>query len=76
MSLLSELLSRWCQVELKMHELKKSYDEKVMQKEKLRKKSEHTEMMLDRASQLVSGLASERERWLQTVGVRGSEGAS
>ena len=53
-----------------MLELKTMYDEKLAMKEDLRKKSEHTEMMLDRASQLVSGLASERERWLQTVQVR------
>ncbi|KAK2155716.1 hypothetical protein LSH36_233g08055 [Paralvinella palmiformis] len=55
------------EVEAKMAELKKQYDEKLAQKEELRKKAEHTEMMLDRASKLVSGLAGERERWLETV---------
>ena len=58
------------QVEAKMADLKKQYDEKLAQKEELRKKAEHLEMMLDRASKLVSGLAGERERWELTVQVR------
>ncbi len=53
-----------------MADLKKQYDEKLAQKEELRKKAEHLEMMLDRASKLVSGLAGERERWELTVQVR------
>ena len=53
-----------------MEQLKKEYDEKLAQKEELRKKAEHTEMMLDRASKLVEGLAGERERWELTVEVR------
>ena len=53
-----------------MTELKLAYDEKLSHKEDLRKKAEHTEMMLDRASKLVSGLAGERERWEETVKVR------
>ena len=57
------------QVEAKMTELKKQYDEKLAQKEDLRKRAEHTEMMLDRASKLVSGLAGERARWEETVKV-------
>ena len=52
-----------------MEQLKKEYDEKLAQKEELRKKAEHTEMMLDRASKLVEGLAGERERWELTVEV-------
>ena len=59
------------QVEAKMSQLKQEYDEKLTQKEDLRKKAEHTELMLDRASKLVSGLAGERERWEITVKVRG-----
>ena len=54
-------------VEAKMAELKQQYEEKLAQKEDLRKKAEHTEMMLDRASKLVSGLAGERTRWEETV---------
>ena len=52
-----------------MAELKQQYEEKLSQKEELRKKAEHTEMMLDRASKLVSGLSGERDRWEETVKV-------
>ena len=57
------------QVEAKMADLKRQYDEKLQQKEELRKKSDFMEMMLDRASQLVSGLIGEKERWENTVTV-------
>jgi dynein heavy chain, axonemal len=57
------------QVEMKLAELKQQFDEKLAQKEELRKKSEHMELMLDRASQLVSGLTGEKERWENTVKV-------
>ena len=40
---------------------------KMEQKEELRRKAEHTEKMLDRASKLVSGLAGEKDRWEKTV---------
>ena len=53
-----------------MAELKIMYEEKLAQKEELKKKAEHTEMMLDRAQKLVSGLAGERIRWEETVKVR------
>ena len=52
-----------------MAELKQQYDEKLAQKEELKRKAEHTELMLDRASKLVSGLAGERIRWQETVKV-------
>ena len=45
-----------------MAELQQQYTEKLKQKEELKEKAEHTEKMLMRASQLVSGLAGERER--------------
>ena len=45
-----------------MAELQQQYTEKLKQKEELKEKAEHTEKMLQRASQLVSGLAGERER--------------
>lgn len=61
---------------MKMAELKKAYDEKLAQKEDLRKRSEHMEMMLDRASQLVSGLTGEKERWEITVTVSRSRNIS
>lgn len=50
--------------------LKKQYDEKLAQKEELRKKSEEMEMKLERAGMLVSGLAGEKARWEETVQVR------
>lgn len=45
------------------------YDEKLAQKEELRKKAELTELKLDRAGKLVSGLAGERDRWEASVKV-------
>ena len=66
---LQEAKDKLAEVEAKMAELKQQYDEKLAQKEDLRKKAEHTEMMLDRASKLVSGLAGERDRWEETVAV-------
>lgn len=53
----------------KLEMLKKQYDEKLAQKEELRKKSEDMEMKLERAGLLVSGLASEKARWEETVKV-------
>lgn len=56
-----------------MEELKKQYDEKSAQKEELRKKAEITELKLERAGKLVSGLAGERDRWEASVKVRKPE---
>lgn len=53
-----------------MEMLKKQYDEKLAQKEELRKKSEEMELKLERAGMLVSGLAGEKARWEETVQVR------
>ena len=53
----------------KMEELKRVYDEKLDQKEDLRRKADYTEMMLERAAKLVEGLAEERVRWEKTVEV-------
>jgi len=38
-----------------MSELKEEYDNKLSQKEELRRKAEQTELMLERAGKLVSG---------------------
>lgn len=56
-----------------MEELKRQYDEKSAQKEELRKKAEITELKLERAGKLVSGLAGERDRWEASVKVREKE---
>ena len=53
-----------------MEELKQQYDEKLAMKEDLRRKAELTEIKLDRAGKLVSGLAGERDRWEKSVQVR------
>ena len=53
-----------------MEELKRQYDEKSAQKEELRKKAEITELKLERAGKLVSGLAGERDRWEASVKVK------
>ena len=53
-----------------MTELQQQYQDKLNQKEELKQKAEHTELMLDRAAKLVSGLAGERVRWEETVKVR------
>lgn len=55
-----------------MEDLKRQYDEKLAQKEELRKKAELTELKLDRAGKLVSGLAGERDRWEASVKVLSS----
>lgn len=67
---LSEAKAKLAEVEAKMAQLKKEYDEKLAQKEELKRKAEYTEMMLDRAGKLVEGLAGERIRWEETVKVR------
>lgn len=64
---LQEARDKLAEVEGKMEQLKKEYDEKLAQKEELRQKAEHTEMMLNRASLLVDGLAGEKDRWERTV---------
>jgi predicted nuclease with TOPRIM domain len=57
------------QVTDRMEDLKRQYDEKLAQKDELRKKAELTELKLDRAGKLVSGLAGERDRWEASVKV-------
>lgn len=64
------LYSNLSQVAEKLEMLKKQYDEKLAQKEELRKKSEEMELKLERAGMLVSGLAGEKARWEETVQVR------
>lgn len=58
------------QVEEKLAELKRQYDEKLAQKEELKAKAEMLELKLDRAAKLVSGLAGERVRWEESVKVQ------
>ncbi len=55
------------EIQRQIEDLKKQYDEKMVQKEKLAKEIEFMEMMLDRATRLISGLAGEKTRWEETV---------
>lgn len=55
-----------------MNSLKKQYDDKLAQKEELQKQAELTELKLDRAGKLVTGLAGERVRWEETAKVGSS----
>ncbi|XP_039087571.1 dynein heavy chain 2, axonemal [Hyaena hyaena] len=64
---LAEAQEKLREVAEKLEMLKKQYDEKLAQKEELRKKSEDMEVKLERAGLLVSGLASEKARWEETV---------
>ncbi|CAG5116906.1 unnamed protein product, partial [Candidula unifasciata] len=64
---LAEAKAKLAEVEAKLLELKLSYDEKLAQKEELRRKADLTELMLDRAQRLMSGLHSERVRWEEKV---------
>lgn len=57
------------QVAEKLDELQKQLGEKLLMKENLRKKSDEMEVKLDRADKLVTGLAGERVRWEERVGV-------
>uniref|UniRef100_A0A1I8HFN9 AAA domain-containing protein n=1 Tax=Macrostomum lignano TaxID=282301 RepID=A0A1I8HFN9_9PLAT len=64
---LREAEEKLAAVEAKMKELQDQYNGKMEEKENLRRKAEHTEKMLDRANQLVDGLAGEKVRWEQSV---------
>ncbi|XP_073903039.1 dynein axonemal heavy chain 2 isoform X4 [Castor canadensis] len=64
---LAEAQEKLREVAEKLEMLKRQYDEKLAQKEELRKKSEEMELKLERAGMLVSGLAGEKARWEETV---------
>ncbi|XP_005399515.1 PREDICTED: dynein heavy chain 2, axonemal isoform X2 [Chinchilla lanigera] len=64
---LAEAQEKLREVAEKLEMLKKQYDEKLAQKEELRKKSEEMQIKLERAGMLVSGLAGEKARWEETV---------
>ncbi|XP_075914114.1 dynein axonemal heavy chain 2-like [Petromyzon marinus] len=51
----------------RMETLKRQYDEKLAQKEELRRSAEEMEVKLERAGALVAGLAGEKARWELTV---------
>ena len=66
---LREAKEKLREVKDKLETLQKEYEEKLATKEDLRKKAELTELKLDRAAKLVTGLAGERVRWEESVKV-------
>ena len=67
---LHEAKEKLREVKEKLDELQRQYEEKLATKEELKKKAELTELKLDRAAKLVSGLAGERVRWEESIKVR------
>ncbi|KAA0188249.1 Dynein heavy chain axonemal, partial [Fasciolopsis buskii] len=65
--LLAQAQAKLDEINAEIRRLQEQYNDKMQQKEELRKSAEHTEKMLDRASKLVSGLAGEKNRWEITV---------
>ena len=66
---LREAKDKLREVKEKLEELQRQYEEKLATKEDLKNKAELTELRLDRAAKLVSGLAGERVRWEESVKV-------
>lgn len=64
---LKEAKGKLNEIQEKLQELKTQYDEKAELKEKLRIESEQTELKLNRAEKLVSGLAGEKDRWEKSI---------
>ncbi|RHY32696.1 hypothetical protein DYB32_002341, partial [Aphanomyces invadans] len=54
----------------KVEALKKQYDDSVSEKNALREEAEVLELKLSRATQLVSGLSGERERWQTSIATK------
>lgn len=64
---LAEARRKLDEIQKQIEELKRQYDIKLAEKEKLTKEIEYMEMMLNRATRLISGLAGEKIRWEETV---------
>ena len=64
---LTEAQTKLAEINEMIDELKIQYDEKLAQKEELRKKMALTQEKLERAGKLVSGLSGECERWTLSV---------
>lgn len=57
------------QINDKIESLKKSYEEKVAEKEDLGQKAKLLQLKLERAGKIVSGLGGEKDRWESSVEV-------
>lgn len=66
---LHEAKEKLREVKEKLEALQRQYEEKLATKDDLRKKKELTELKLERAAKLVSGLAGERVRWEESIKV-------
>ena len=69
MATLKEKQSKLADVEAKIAELQKSYDDSVSEKQKLEKNMSLTEARLKRAGKLTLALADEKTRWEESVAV-------
>lgn len=66
---LHEAKEKLREVKEKLDTLQAQYEEKLNTKEDLKRKAELTEIKLERAAKLVSGLAGERVRWEDSIKV-------
>ena len=64
---LADARRKLAEVTKQIEDLKQQYEEKMAVREKLGKEIEYSEMMLDRATRLISGLSGEKIRWEETV---------
>lgn len=66
-ALLSDAKEKLRKINEKVAELKAHHKELVSKKDQLKKESDDTQIKLTRAEKLVTGLASERVRWEQSI---------
>lgn len=66
-ALLSDAKEKLRKINEKVAELKAHHKELVAKKDQLKKESDDTQIKLTRAEKLVTGLASERVRWEQSI---------
>lgn len=69
MAMLKEKQDQLAEVEAKIAELQKTYDESVAEKQKLERNIAQTASRLKRAAKLTTALGDEQIRWDQTVKV-------
>ena len=69
MSLLREKQAKLAEVEAKIAELQKTYDDSMAEKQKLERNIATTAARLKRAAKLTTALGDEQVRWSETVEV-------
>ena len=70
MSMLREKQAKLAEVEAKIAELQKTYDDSLQEKQKLERNIATTASRLKRAAKLTTALGDEQIRWSETVEVR------